>query len=228
MATSWYPNALAAQVPWWATFNLECINYTGIFPNILTAPNLAKVLACKNAVLVLLNGADQAKNYASDIVAYQQVWLSAPLGTPTPAPPSLPALPLLALAAFVGIEDFARLIVGQLKADPSMTPAIAAAMGIANPAGSFGAPSIQTIQPQSGSQIHLRCKKANYPALLISSRRGGANWETIGTSIAADFTDARPPLVPGTPEGREYTVQGYLDNVGTGPVSAIKSAVTIP
>ncbi len=224
----YYPDSRTAQIPWWATFKTEAHNYAATFPSILTVGNLAKIDSFAALVLNLADAADQAKNYASNLVAYQQIWLSGPLGTVVPAAPVLPALPPIPLGSVVGGEAFARLIVGQLKADPAMTPAIEAAMGISSPSGSLGNPLVQTIQALGGSQVRLRCKKAGYPALQIKMRQNGGAWLTLGVSLSASFTDTTAPLVAGTSEVREYTVQGYLDNIAQGSISAIKSVATTP
>ena len=46
--------------------------------------------------------------------------------------------------------------------------------------------------------------------------------------MTAEYIDARPPLVAGQPELREYRAQGMENNAPVGALSAVVSAVTVP
>ena len=125
-----YPTQLTAKIPWHSTFNQECIDRTATFADVLTVPNLAKILANKNFVATAINAADNAKNFGQEVVAFRDIYLGAPLGTGAPAIPVAPAGISVPQDTVVGIDAFTRLIIGQLDAHPNMTDAIRLAMGI--------------------------------------------------------------------------------------------------
>lgn len=224
----WYPDRDSDLTPWHFTFHAECVNYAATFPTILDAATLTKIGANKDLVAVLVNKTEQAKNYFFDVTEYKDIWLDSDLGTPIPAVPVLPGAIVPPVGAVVGVEAFTRMIVAQLKASAAMTGAIEAAMGIRGPAASFGDPSIISLTPLGASQVRVRLKKAGYPAVAIDSRRAGGAWDEIGLSLTATFVDARPPLTPGVSEVREYRIQGVLDNVRQGSISAALQVATTP
>lgn len=228
MASSWYPDRDSDLPPWHFTFNAECVNYAATFPSILDITALAKILANRDTVALLVNRADQARNYFFDVTEFKDIYLDSDLGTSVPAVPVAPAAIVVSGTAVVGIEAYTRLIVGQLKAHPNMTPAIEAAMGIRGPAATFGDPSIVSLTPLGASQVRVRLKKAGYPAIAIDRRRAGGAWTEIGQSTTATFVDDDPPLTAGVSEVREYRVQGVLDNVRQGTISAVEQVATTP
>jgi hypothetical protein len=223
-----YPKNLGAKIPWHSTFNQECIDHAASFPDVLSAPNLAKILANKNFVATLINGSDNAKNFGQEVIGFRDLYLGAPLGTGVPAVPVPPATIVVPLGVVVGIDAFTRLIIGQLDAHPNMTDPIRVAMGIDPDPRGLGSPSIISALPQGASQVALRLKLAGYKAVAIDRRRAGGVWEQIGVSITAEFIDADGPLAAGVSESREYRIQGIVANVRQGDISAAVLVATTP
>src|SRR3990172_11449884 len=125
-----YPRQLTAKIPWHATFNQECIDRAATFADVLTAGNLASILANKNFVATLINASDNAKNFSQEVVGFRDLYLGAPLGTGVPAVPVPPAAIVVPLGVVVGIDAFTKLIIGQLDAHPNITDTIRFAIGI--------------------------------------------------------------------------------------------------
>lgn len=222
-----YPTSDTQLPPWHTTFNTECINYTASLVSVLTAGVLLQVLNNKNNCVVVVNATDEAKNYASEIVAWKEIILRAPKGTAVPAPPTAPVVPSLALGTLAGIEIYTRDLVAQIKAHPNYTEAIGQAMGIVGSAVVIGTPSVAAIA-LSQSQVQLNLTKAGYDVLAIDMRRGGGVWVQIGVANIATYIDNTAPLVAGQPEQREYRVQGIENNIRVGALSGIVSVVTVP
>lgn len=223
-----YPTTLAAKIPWHATFNQECIDNATTFSTILDATTLGKILANKNFVATVINGSDDAKNFGQEVIAYRDIWLGAPLGTGTPPVPVPPVGIIVPLNTVVGIDAFTKLIIGQLDAHPSMTDAIRAAMGILPDTPGLGTVRIVKSSALGGSQVALRLGLARYPAVAVDRRRGGGGWEQIAVSITADFVDTDGPLAAGVSESREYRIQGIINNVRQGDISASVLVATTP
>ncbi|MBA3724963.1 MAG: hypothetical protein H0W86_00590 [Armatimonadetes bacterium] len=213
----WYPVRDSELTPWHFTLHAECVNYAATFPMILDIAALAKVAANKDIVAILVNKSEQARNFFFDVTEYKDIWLDSDLGTPTPPVPVPPSAIVPSAGAMVGVEAFTRQLVAQLKAHPNMTPAIEAAMGIRGTADTFGDPEIISAIPRGASQVRLRLKKAGYPACAVDSRRPGGAWDEIGISLTA-----------GVSEVREYRIQGVLDNVRQGSISAVVQVATTP
>jgi len=223
-----YPTSLTAKIPWHSTFNQECIDRAATFADVLTAPNLAKILANKDFVASVINAADNAKNFSQEVVGFRDNYLGAPLGMGVPAVPVPPAAIAVPLGVTVGIDAFTRLIIGQLDAHPNMTDAIRAAMGIDPDPRGLGSPSIISASPQGESKVALRLRLAGYKAAAVDRRRGGGGWEQIGVTITAEFIDPDGPLVAGVSESREYRIQGIVANVRQGDISASVLVATTP
>lgn len=222
-----YPKTLSALPVWHSVFNQACIDSAAIFPNILTAGNLGKILANKNMIVSSINGGEQAQNFAQEVVEWRDIYIRSPLGTPAPSIPVPPAAQTVPLNTVVGIDAFTRLIISQLDADPNMTDAIRAAMGILPDPSDLGQVRIVSLIAQAGSEIAMRLGLAGYDAVAIYLKRAGVTTK-IGISMRADFLDETPPLVAGQSESREYWVRGISNNVETGDISASGFVATTP
>lgn len=187
----------------------------------------ARIVNNRDFVTNVVNAADQAKNYANEVIAYKNLILKAPPGTPLPVAPTIPPAIVVPPGGMAGVEAYTRDLVAQLKAHGSYTVAIGQAMGIIGPPDALGTPGVDA-QALTASDVRLALFKAGYDLLAVDSRRGGGGWEQIGVSQTAEFIDTRDPLVPGQPETREFRVQGIVNNARTGPMSGISSCVTVP
>lgn len=223
----YYPKTDAGLPPFHTTFNTECINYAPSLSSVLTAGALLIVANNKDTVIKAVNATDEAKNYANEVVAWKEILLRAPKGTPVPAPPTAPVIPSLLLGALPGVEVSTRALVAQIKAHPNYTQAIGQAMGIIGAAVAQGTPSVAA-ESLSQSQVQLNLTKAGFDVLAIDMRRGGGGWVQIGVANIATYIDNTAPLVAGQPEQREYRVQGIENNVRVGALSGIVSVVTVP
>ena len=66
-------------------------------------------------------------------------------------------------------------------------------------------------KPEGGNSVRLTVRKDGHEAVAVWCRRGNeAQAVKLGVYSRASFADARPNLVPGQPESREYTFQ-YVD-----------------
>jgi hypothetical protein len=225
--SSFYKSRDSEQVVWWATFNQQCIDHAATFASILTIGVLAQILACKNFIATVVNGADDAKNFGREVASFKNVYLDSPLGTPVPGLPVPPGGIVVPIGVVVGLEAFARQLAGQLNAHPSMTPAIRIAMGIVGTTDPFGTVEIVSAEGIGGSQVAMRLRLAGYPAVAVYRKRAGVVVR-VGVSLTADFVDADDPIAAGVSESREYWIRGIVDNVEQGPISASVLVATTP
>lgn len=227
MATSdWYPQNLAARIPWHANFAAQA-TAVGVSRG-LSAAQVTQIGLDSAAVAQIVNFAEAVEAYAQAVTAYRDAVLEAPLNLPFPPVPAAPAPPVFAVGTQVSIEARTRQYAGLLKASPSYTATIGESFGIvaAAPSG----PTTPEVAPTAltGSQVSVKVKKGGYDVVAIESKRGTGGWEFVGVAMTTTYVDARPPLVAGQPEVREYRAQGMEDNVRVGAISEVASAVTEP
>lgn len=222
-----YPNRDADQVVWWATFNQGCIDHAATFSDILTAPKLANILACKNFMATLVNATDDAKGFGKQVAEYKNIWMDSPLGTVAPTIPVPPAAIVPGLNLVVGLEAFARQLAGQLNAHPLMDDATRLALGIKGSTDALGTVRVVSGEPIGGSAVALRFSLAGYETVAIYRKRNEVT-ERLGTSTIADYTDGAGPLAAGVSESREYWIRGIVNNVEVGDISASVFVATTP
>jgi hypothetical protein len=134
-----------------------------------------------------------------------------PAAAPVPSigtefsPPGVPAVPDGALPRW-------RKLVEYLKAHPAYTKAIGDDLGIEAPAAPAQStkPTVKCATEPNG-KVFLNVLKDGHDAFTVFSKRGSETQPSLlGVYTRSRIEDARPPLVPGQPELREYTIQ-YRD-----------------
>lgn len=224
MADRWYPQRDDELIAWHSAFAAAVSSYAGalgLSPGVVTQVGVDAA-----TVASTLNYLEQARNFASEVVAFKDQILRGDLNTPNPQLPSAPAALTLGVGWLANIEARTRQLVAQIKANAAYTAQMGQDMGII-PSGGAVALSIKAT-PRPLSRVDLRVTRGGYSGVALDSRRGGGGWEQIAVLNAATYEDQRPPLVPGQPEQREYRIQGYQGNARVGDVSEVVSVVTQP
>lgn len=154
-----------------------------------------------------------AQEYASR-VAWKDKLKDGPVsGTPSQVPGlgsefAAPAVP----AVIDGVLGRWRDLVSQIKGHTAYDPADGLDLGIEavqTPAQQMTPTATFTVI--NGFTAKARVRKDGHEAVAVYSRRGNeAGFTKLGVFTRASITDARPPLVPGVPESREYQFQ-YVD-----------------
>jgi hypothetical protein len=168
--------------------------------------------------------------------AYKRALLDGPVGpSPLALPPAPPAgTPPQPVPP--GILPRTRRLIARIKAAPGYHEAVGRDLGIAGPGASALRPaSAGEARPSakatalSGGEVRVEFNKAGYDGVLVESRRGDRqNWERLGVDSYSPYTDARPPLVPGQPELREYRLRYIKRDEPTGEWSDILTATVTP
>lgn len=227
MPADWYPGTDAALVVWHNTFATEVSNYLATFTGVLTAGIVTQVGVNRDMVGMVVNAADEAKNYMTEMVAYKNLILSGEGleggGDVDIAVPTIPDVLVPAVGAIHDIEGYTRALVAQIKAHPSYNPSVGAAMGIVSTIPSASTPSV-VATTLTQYQVQLAITKAGNSIIAIDAKRGAEPWAELIRVGNSPYIDNRPPAVANTPELREYRVQGVENNVRVGAVSGIVSA----
>ncbi len=85
--------------------------------------------------------------------------------------------------------------------------------------------SVDSFTAVNGQQVRVRFKKHNRLGVVIESRRGNGDWESLGLSITSPHIDARPLLVAGQPEQREYRLRYFDGSAATGDYTPVTTVV---
>ncbi|MBX7131330.1 MAG: hypothetical protein K1X67_01495 [Fimbriimonadaceae bacterium] len=224
-SSDYYPTRESELVQWHAQFAAALDSYSvalGIAPAVVVQ---AQVDAAN--VALALTAVEAANNYRSEVVAFKDQMLRGLINTPTPPPPTQPEEITLAPGSLGNIEARTRQLVAQIKANANFTQQMGEDMGIFPTDTPLADPTL-TAQALTGSQVAIRVAKGGYSTTLLWRRRGEGDWEQLAILNTATYTDQTPPLVAGTPESRDYRVQGYANNGPTGPYSDVVTVITIP
>ncbi len=222
-----YPTRLADLIPWHVNYNTNA-QATGTAQG-LSAAQKVQITANKDAVIAIVNNAAAVLAFAQAVTDWRDIILCGPNESGSvPAYPTIPTAPTLPVGTLVDIEENTRGSAGILRANPLYTSDIGESYGISGVApGDPTTPGV-TAFALTASQVRLAIAKAGYDVVAVDSRINNGAWTQIGISMTAEYIDARPPLVAGAPEVREYRVQGMDNNARVGATSAVAKAVTVP
>ena len=216
-------------VIWYNNFQLKFAAYA-----LTTGFIAADVTAVQNDYAMLsyiVNLATVYREESKERVQYKDTFLDGPLGTVTPASPTVPTIAPPAAIPPPGILPRLRAIVQRIKSHPNYTAAMGQDMGIIAPVSiPTGTPKPDaTAEAQPGSQILLKWVKGAYDGVQIESQRAAeTTWTLIGMDTSSPYLDARPPLVAGQPEIRRYRLRYFLNDAPTGDYSNIITLTTTP
>lgn len=222
----WYPSLLTRRVTWHATFaGAAAINGTdyGLTPDQVTQIGID----AENVRRMVIYGVE-LNDFRQAATAFRNAFLDGPLGGLAPVAPTAPAIDGLDPGSLPGIGARTRRYVAIIRASPRFDASVGESYGIVTPESRPpGVPDLRVAALPS-SQVMIKITKRRNAVIAIYSRRGDGAWEMIGVATRAKFNDARPPLVAGTPEVREYRVRAVRNDVPTGDYSGIVTAVTMP
>lgn len=223
----WYPSSFAARIPWHANLNVNA-QATGTTYN-LSAGDKTDIGNDATNVSLVVNFKEAVEAYAQAVTEWAEIILEGTVGAPMPLAPTAPTFPSFGIGSKPAIEGRTRIYAGIVRADADYTAQVGENYGIVAPVGPpAGDVAIRSAQALSASQVSVTVLKAGFATVALDSRRGGGAWEQLLIMTSATHTDARPPVVAGQPEQREYRCQAYENNQRTGPVSPVVSVVTVP
>lgn len=179
----------------------------------LTSAEIAQAAIDALVVAHAVNGRALYESKAQEFTEYKNILLYAPLNTPLPATPTPPAIGSLPPGALAGCVTRARQRAERIKAHPNYTQAIGEDCRIVAPEAS-PPPDQPTLKAKvlTDYQVRLTFAMYRHDLLEIVSRRGNeTDWTLLAFDTNSPYVDARPPLVPGQPETREYRAR-YRDN----------------
>lgn len=143
-----------------------------------------------------------------------------------------PALPVGVTAVGAGALQRIFAFVQVIKTSPNYTEAIGLQLGTVgaeetaeNLVPTF---SLMVERGETSEVVKVVFRKYGRPGVAIYCRRGGAAWELLAIDLASPYLDARPLLVPTTPEVREYRLQYYEAESPVGDFTAIASVTVAP
>jgi hypothetical protein len=209
----WMKQGLEATLPQFDQFTLKLPGYAALFGLTLaqTTASRSDYLWANYANICTAQFEQELKNR----FGWRDSLLNGPLTAAAAQVPSIGSefAPPAPAPVPDGIFPRWRQLVEYLKGHPAYTKAIGDDLGIEAPAAPAQAtkPRIRNCK-QTGGKVIINVLKDGHDALALFCKRGAEEQPSlVGIYTRAKIEDVRPPLVPGTPEQREYTVQ-YRDN----------------
>jgi len=161
-----------------------------------------------------VNGQSLYNSKSQEWTEYKRLLLYAPLNTPLPGTPVAPVVGLLSIGSLAAIIARFRQRAERIKAHPNYTPEIGEDCRIVAPVGPpAGVPKPELVGvPETVFAVRLTFAMRGHSQLEIYSKRGTeTEWTLITVDTSSPYVDGRAPLVPNTPEVRQYRAR-FKDN----------------
>ena len=146
---------------------------------------------------------------------------------------TVPELPEGVTEALPGTLTRIFALIAKMKLSAGYNTAIGKEMGIV---GSRKDPStrplprviLEVLQSIVCQFVRVKFFKYMHMGVCIESRRGNGDWEFLGIGIVSHFDDARPLLVAGQPEIREYRVCFWDKGTPNGEWTPVRKVTVSP
>jgi len=226
----WYPSRIADQITWHGNYADKVTNYAVNFLG-FTADDAAAAVADSRWILYVLGlWLADLRAFSLSATEYVEAALTGTAGTlPVFTVPDLPDGTAPCPAGCL-TRTFA--FVQRMKDAPGWTPTMGQDLRVIgaentadHPAPKF---SLNVGQGADCQCVAIPFTKYTHEGVVIQSRRGTGDWETIATTTARSFTDERALLVAGQPEVREYRLRYWDKGIANGPWSEVQKATVAP
>ena len=161
-----------------------------------------------------VNGQSLYNSKSQEWTEYKRLLLYAPINTPLPGTPVPPVVGLLADGAEPAIVPRFRQRAERIKSHPNSTPAIQEDCRIVAPApGPPGVPkpSLKGVA-ETAFAVRLTFAMEGHDQIEIYRKRGAeVDFSLLTVDTNNPYVDGSTPLVPNTPEVRQYRAR-YKDN----------------
>ena len=222
------PKEEAALVVWFADHAAGVSTHgasVGLSPGDIT-----QAAADAGTVAHAVNGRSLYESKKQEFTAYKDILLYAPLNAPLPATPAAPVVGALPVGALAACVARARQRAERIKAHPAYTTAIGEDCRIVAPAGPPPAtqPTLKA-KEQTGFAVLLTFAMLGHDQIEIQCKRGNeADFTFVSYDTNSPYLDARPPLVAGQPEVRQYRARWRDDDLPVGDWSDIVQVTARP
>ena len=140
-------------------------------------------------------------------------------GAAAPLPATVPVPPGALQRIFAFVQT--------IKSRPEYTEEIGLQLGIvgAEDTAVHSAPSFTTKVEQGPTCqcVRFNIRKYEHEGVALESKRGNGDWEPLAVIMSGTYVDARPLLVAGVPEVRQYRMRFYDDAAPNGDYTDVTS-----
>lgn len=202
-------------------------NYVGIAG--ITAADAARVEDLRAGYAWLLQQTNRIRTFSRALTRHFEIVDRGPETEPLGDYPVAPVFPPPPAPVPAGMFRELQRLIDRTRASDGFNQAMAADLGIALAAAPQEWPEARCWAiPQMDSKVLVKWRKYGASAARIESRRGTEqNWTLLTIDLSPPYLDARPPLVPGQPEIRQYRIRllRYDDAVGDYSPSVVVSTI---
>lgn len=180
----------------------------------LSAPEITQATTDAATASHGVNGQSLYTSKAQEFTEYKNILLYAPINTLLPGTPAPPVVGAPGLGALPAIVARFRQRAERIKAHPAYTTAIGEDCRIVAPAD----PPPPTPKPvlvgdaETAYAVRIAFTMQSHDQIEIWRKRGAeADFTLLTVDTNSPFVDTDGPLVPNTPESRQYRAR-YVDN----------------
>jgi hypothetical protein len=180
----------------------------------LSAPEIAQAATDATAAAMLVNGQSLYNSKSQEWTEYKAIVLYGPLNTPMPVQPTPPVVAAVGLGTLAAIVQRFRQRAERMKAHPAYTQAIGEDCRIVAPADPPpGIPKpVLTGNAETAFAVRLTFAMVGHDQIEIYRKRGAElDFSLITVDTNSPYVDGAAPLVPNTPEVRQYRAR-FKDN----------------
>ena len=223
----YYPSRINDQIPWLTNFATKLPGYETTL-NLPPAHVDACVASCKFLVCVLGDWLTAVRDFGPTATSAIDLLVSGtgpdPVVLPVFTAPALPAgVASVPPGALNRLFDLVQLI----KNSPGYTDLIGNDLNIIG-ATTSGTAAGQTapdakltlVQGPAGKAVQINFVKHGHMGVYIECQRGTGAFEFVAIDTEVPYLDARPLLVAGTPEVRQYRLRYWDKGLANGDWSA--------
>ena len=239
MPNDYLPDSDDALLAWFNNFQSKLTGYA--VPLGLNEEDVNGTLDDYKRLQYVITLATVFRAEAKERTAYKEIVINGPLGTPSPAVPTVPTIvpPAVLTELGAGIVPRVRLFVQRIKLRPAYSDSVGQDLGIIAPGAGDGPPpllaqplprpenTVAVVLP--GSHVQIKWVKKGFTGVIIESQRATETiWTSIGMDTSSPYLDSRDPLVVGVPELRRYRLRYLRTDDPIGDYSDVITVTTTP
>lgn len=228
----YYPSRITAQVAWLTNFRDKLPGYATVLG--FTTGQITAIVGDANWLIYVLGswlGAVRAWSPSTtDYVKDIQMGDGEPVLPVFTAPPVPAGVASVPAGALLRVFDFVQ----DIKEAAGYTEQIGSDLGVVGSEDAADHPTpkflLKIEQGSSCQCVRITFYKYGHMGVYIECRRGGssAEWEFLTIDTESPYDDARPLLVAGQPEVREYRMRYWDKGTPNGDWTAIEKITVAP
>lgn len=227
--SEYLPKSEAQLVIWFINFAAKLATHAATVGVTLAEVTLAGQYS--TMLQRVVNGRQVKKTDSEEWTAFKDLIIYGSYTAPEPTEPTSGTItPAAPDPIPVGLVEWTRLLVERIKNHTGFTQAIGEDLGIiSTPDLPGGLLPVLEALAETDFAVRILFAMQGYPMIELQCKRGSeTEFTTVAYDTASPYLDARPPLVAGVPEVRQYRARFIQDDAPVGGWSLTVSVTAGP